>query len=147
MTNALKGVLLGVVNALLIAMLVTAYLSSGRGHLLGHWMDGFGSVTTLSLLAAAPIGAAIGVFAGMLRDNRLIVLVLIALTAIPIAGLAIFMVIAIRTPPEFPIFVLIAASPTTLAVICLERWTRRVVDVSRALGLGRQRTSDDLITE
>jgi hypothetical protein len=130
MWNALKGVALAVVNAVALACAIA--LTLGRPYSPGL----AGPIFVLALFSSVPLGALIGLIAGRLRENRLIMLELVALALIPICGIATMREMGVRAPGEaLASLVVVASSPTVFAVIVLERWTRPRPAAPRALRL------------
>ena len=134
MRNALKGVALAIVNAIALAVAVSFVMSPPyRG---SGTADLAASVAILAMFSSIPLGALIGLLAGRVRANRLVVLELVALALVPICGIATMRALGVRLRgDEFCGLVLVASSPTVFAVLALERWTRPTPAAPRALQL------------
>jgi hypothetical protein len=137
MRNALKGVVLAVANAIALAVAIAFVMSPP--YRTRFVMDFVGSVAMLAMFTSVPLGALIGLLAGRLRDNRLVVLELVTLALVPICGIATTHFVGARmTGGDFSGLVLVASSPTVFAVLALERWTRPKPAAPRALLLCAQ---------
>jgi MFS-type transporter involved in bile tolerance (Atg22 family) len=64
------------------------------------------------MFSSVPLGALIGLLAGRLRENRLVVLELVALALVPLCGIATIRVLGVRLGDEFCGLVLVASGPT-----------------------------------
>ncbi len=128
--NALKGAALGAINALLVAIGISTVISGLVSALLP-------TIVVLCMFWAIPIGAVLGVIAGKLRRNRLAVLEVIALAAIPMVGavtLGSEGMLGHHGSEDFLNLVLMAASATAVLVVILERWAVPVTAAIHALG-------------
>lgn len=134
MWNALKGVVLAIANAIALAVAVAFVMPRPYGTRVAT--DMVGTIAVLAMLSSVPLGALIGLLASRLRENRLVVLELVALALVPLCGIATMRVLGVRLQgDELCGLVLVASSPTVFAVLALERWTRPRPVAPRALQL------------
>src|SRR5262249_1396060 len=119
MLNAAKGAVLAAVNAVAIAFAITLEISP-HAVWSRHLRDVMVSITILAMLSSIPLGAALGVLAGKLRDNRLLVLELVTLALVPMVGLLTMQAMGAQ-PKGGDLFGLVAVSwsPTVISVIVL----------------------------
>jgi hypothetical protein len=135
MLNAIKGAALAAGNAVALAMSIA--LSFAPDH---HWFRQLPStvsaIALLAMFSSIPLGAVLGVFAGKLRDNRLVVLELVTLALVPITGMVTIDTLGVPIRgADLCGLSLLAACPTVISVIVLERWTRPRKPIARALEL------------
>lgn len=130
MTNAFKGAALGGCVAFAIATLVAMICSCPHDNP-EMMLRGFGAVFLIGGLGAVPVGAGLGVLAGKLRDQRLLVLEIIVLSLVPMAGFAVFRALGVQhdifdrhNADSFIVLVMLAAAPAAIATVILEWWTR-----------------------
>jgi hypothetical protein len=134
MWNALKGVTLAVANGIVLAVGLAFVMTPP--YRTRDAMDFVGSIAVLAMFSSVPLGALIGLLAGRLRENRLVVLELVTLALVPLCGIATMHMLGVHmTGSEFSGLVLVASSPTVFAVLALERWTRPKPLPPRALQL------------
>jgi predicted permease len=133
MTNALKGAAVAAVTGASIAALIV-FMTIERHEHIEELCVRCGWLALIALAAAIPVGAALGVIAGKLRDQRLVVLEIVAVALVPLVGVAIFT--AFGACPElldrhnadmFLTLVVVAATPVAISTIVLERWTRPAI--------------------
>ncbi len=135
MINALKGALLGLANALAVTIAICTMLDSGNRRSFAY-PGVAGAILVLACILAVPCGGALGWLAGRVRTNRIFVLELVALCLIPLCGVVTFSYLGQRIEAtELIALVMVAAAPTVLGVLALERWTRPRFETARALGL------------
>src|SRR5215831_15271009 len=114
MRNAFKGAALAIANTVAIAIVISLALSR---HWTGLWFgpNNAAVIAIFGLFSAIPLGALIGVLAGRLRGERLLVLELVALALVPICGVVTMHELGLRpNGGDLCGLVALAASPTVL---------------------------------
>ena len=116
MPGSLKGILVGLVNACVVAFCMAAWLDSN------HLMEATLVITMVGALPAILIGAYLGHLAAAKQTtNRRVMLIwMIAVSCAAVAFLG--------TIFDLPELIIVSCIPTAAACSVLERWTRAKAD-------------------